>query len=79
MYLLFVNEKTASGLCLVRVDLYNRHCWPLTGGFACPSFQMYYGTIVSMYFFDNTRHHRPHIHVRYQGKKPSLAFLPASC
>jgi len=28
---------------------------------------MFYGIIVSMYFFDNQRHHKPHVHVRYQG------------
>jgi hypothetical protein len=27
---------------------------------------MFYGIIVSMYYFDNRPHHRPHIHVRYQ-------------
>ena len=24
---------------------------------------MFYGIIVSMYFFDNPRHHMPHIHI----------------
>ena len=28
---------------------------------------MFYGIIVSMYFFDNRRHHMPHIHIRCQG------------
>jgi Domain of unknown function (DUF4160) len=27
---------------------------------------MFYGVIVSMYYFDNRQHHLPHIHVRYQ-------------
>jgi len=27
---------------------------------------MFYGIIISMYFFDNRQHKRPHIHVRYQ-------------
>ncbi len=27
---------------------------------------MFYGIIVSMYFFDKRRHHQPHIHVKYQ-------------
>jgi len=27
---------------------------------------MFYGIIVSMYFFDVVKHHRPHIHLRYQ-------------
>ena len=28
---------------------------------------MFYGIIVSMYYFDNRRHHQPHIHIRCQG------------
>ncbi len=27
---------------------------------------VFYGIIISLYFFDNRRHHLPHIHVRYQ-------------
>jgi len=27
---------------------------------------MFYGIIVSMYYFDTRQHHLPHIHVRYQ-------------
>lgn len=27
---------------------------------------MFYGIIVSMYFFDNKQHQMPHIHVKYQ-------------
>ena len=27
---------------------------------------MFYGIIISMYFFDKRKHHRPHIHVKYQ-------------
>lgn len=27
---------------------------------------MFYGIIVSMYYFDTHQHHMPHIHVRYQ-------------
>jgi len=27
---------------------------------------MFYGIIISLYFFDNRRHKRPHIHVKYQ-------------
>ena len=30
---------------------------------------MFYGIIVSMYFFDNKKHHSPHIHVSYQGEE----------
>ncbi|MBK8989351.1 MAG: DUF4160 domain-containing protein [Chloroflexi bacterium] len=34
---------------------------------------MFYGIIVSMYYFDNQRHHRPHIHVKYQEQEVVLA------
>ena len=27
---------------------------------------MFYGIIISMYFFDDRRHKQPHIHVKYQ-------------
>lgn len=27
---------------------------------------MFYGIIISMYFFDDKQHHMPHIHVKYQ-------------
>lgn len=27
---------------------------------------MFYGIIISMYFFDNQKHKKPHIHVKYQ-------------
>ena len=30
---------------------------------------MFYGLIVSMYFFDKKKHHLPHIHVRYQDQE----------
>ena len=34
---------------------------------------MFYGIIVSMYYFDNQRHHLPHIHVRYQEQEVVLS------
>ena len=34
---------------------------------------MFYGIIISMYYFDNRRHHRPHIHVKYQDQEVVLA------
>ncbi len=34
---------------------------------------MFYGIIVSMYFFDSRRHHRPHIHVKYQDQEAVIA------
>jgi len=30
---------------------------------------MFYGIIISMYFFDDRRHHSPHIHVKYQDQE----------
>lgn len=30
---------------------------------------MFYGIIISLYFFDNEKHHVPHIHVKYQGQE----------
>jgi hypothetical protein len=31
-----------------------------------PVISMFYGLIILMYYTDNKRHHKPHIHVRYQ-------------
>ncbi len=31
-----------------------------------PVISMFYGVIVHLYFLDNKRHKKPHIHVRYQ-------------
>ena len=30
---------------------------------------MFYGIIISMYFFDNQQHKLPHIHVKYQDQE----------
>ena len=34
---------------------------------------MFYGVIVSMYFFDTGKHKRPHIHVKYQGEEAVIS------
>jgi hypothetical protein len=34
---------------------------------------MFYGIVVSLYFLDNRRHHRPHIHVKFQGDEAVIA------
>jgi hypothetical protein len=34
---------------------------------------MFYGIIVSMYYFDSRRHHLPHIHVKYQDQEVVLS------
>jgi hypothetical protein len=38
-----------------------------------PTISTFYGVIVSLYFMDNRRHHRPHIHVRYQDDEAVVA------
>jgi hypothetical protein len=38
-----------------------------------PVISMFYGITVSLYFLDNRRHHRPHIHARYQGEEVVVA------
>jgi hypothetical protein len=38
-----------------------------------PTISMFYGITVSMYFLDNRRHHRPHIHAKYQGDEIVIA------
>jgi len=36
---------------------------------------MFYGVIVLMYYFDNKRHHLPHIHVQY-GEEEAVVTIP---
>lgn len=38
-----------------------------------PVVSMFYGIIVSMYFLDTKRHHRPHVHARYQDDEVVVA------
>ncbi len=38
-----------------------------------PVISMFYGVIVSLYFMDNRRHHRPHIHAKYQNEEAVIA------
>jgi len=38
-----------------------------------PVLSTFYGITVSMYFLDNRRHHRPHIHARYQNDEVVVA------
>ena len=30
-----------------------------------PTISMFYGIIIYMYFFDNKKHHKPHVHAEY--------------
>jgi hypothetical protein len=34
---------------------------------------MFYGILVSIFYGGSEQHHAPHIHVRYQGEKASIA------
>ena len=43
-----------------------------------PTISMFYGILVSIYYADTSRHHKPHIHVRYQGQKASVAIEDGS-
>ncbi len=38
-----------------------------------PTISMFYGVIVSLFFVDNRRHHRSHIHARYQDEEAVVA------
>lgn len=34
-----------------------------------PVLSMFFGIVVLMYYFDNRKHHRPHVHVQYSGQE----------
>ena len=38
-----------------------------------PTISMFYGIIVSMFFEIKEKHHLPHVHVRYQDARASIA------
>jgi hypothetical protein len=38
-----------------------------------PVISMFYGVIVLMYYFDNRKHHLPHIHVQYSDQEAVMA------
>ena len=40
-----------------------------------PVISMFYGIIVLMYYFDDRRHHQPHIHVEY-GDEQAVISIP---
>lgn len=40
-----------------------------------PTISMFYGIVISMYFFDDHRHNLPHIHAKYQGEEASFSVL----
>jgi hypothetical protein len=42
-----------------------------------PVLSTFYGVSISMYFMDNRRHNRPHIHARYQNDEAVIAIPDA--
>ncbi|HSQ23151.1 MAG TPA: DUF4160 domain-containing protein [Pyrinomonadaceae bacterium] len=38
-----------------------------------PVISMFYGIIVLMYYFDNRKHHQPHIHVQYSDEEAVIS------
>ena len=38
-----------------------------------PVISMFYGIIVSLYFVDNKRHKKPHVHAKYQDQEVVLS------
>ncbi|MFH1289058.1 MAG: DUF4160 domain-containing protein [bacterium] len=38
-----------------------------------PVISMFYGIIISMFYIDNRRHKKPHIHVQYQGEEAVIS------
>lgn len=49
------------------------HCLPEGNMVTMAVIAMFYGIIVSMYYFDNRQHHVPHIHVKYQEQEVVLS------
>jgi hypothetical protein len=39
---------------------------------------MFYGIIISLYFYDDERHKLPHIHAKYQGQTASFSIMDGS-
>ncbi len=44
-----------------------------------PTISMFYGVLIQLYYFDNERHHIPHIHARYQSQSASFSILDGEC
>ncbi|HHT9104754.1 MAG TPA: DUF4160 domain-containing protein [Candidatus Wujingus californicus] len=38
-----------------------------------PTISMFFGIVVSLYFIDNRKHKRPHIHVKYQDSEAVIS------
>ena len=42
-------------------------------GVIMPTISMFYGILILMYFYDNKKHNRPHLHAEYAEYEASLA------
>ncbi len=40
-----------------------------------PVISVFYGLIIMMYFYDNKKHHLPHIHVKYQNDEAVFSII----
>jgi len=40
-----------------------------------PTISMFYGIIIYLYFYDDERHHVPHVHAKYQGRDASVSII----
>ena len=40
-----------------------------------PTISMFYGIVIYLYFYDDERHHVPHVHAKYQGQDASLSII----
>ena len=38
-----------------------------------PTISMFYGVLILMYFYDNKKHHLPHVHAEYGEYEPSFS------
>ena len=38
-----------------------------------PAISMFYGITIALYFLDNRRHHRPHVHAKFQGDEAVIS------
>jgi hypothetical protein len=38
-----------------------------------PVISMFYGVVVLMYYFDNRKHHQPHVHVQYADEEAVIS------
>ena len=39
-----------------------------------PIISQFYGIIISMFYFESEKHHKPHLHARYNGIKATYDF-----